>query len=348
MRKILFPGVTHRHVVLTVPDKLRTLIYQNAKLLKVMADAGAKTVKELIKGFKKGKGIEPGIIMSVSTAGRSGSWNPHLHLLVTEGGIDKKGIWQDVNFFHYGILRKKWQYHLLEGIRRELGNRGDVHKLISELYEQYPKGFVINAKPEKKRKCSLVKYLVEYVVTPPIAISRITSYDGEVVKYWYRDHKTEREEFVSLPVLQFIGRMLQHIPVAQFKLIRHYGLYGRRKVSKVREELIKWFKRIGRKIEQFTDLITLGYRELMVESFGKDPFICERCGNEMILTEIWDKNKGYVYSIWHQIGLKSMVVEDFSKSSVRKECRYGGGRKSLSRFQSATDQNQLCLFGMRI
>jgi hypothetical protein len=64
----------------------------------------------------------------------------------------------------------------------------DMATLIDELYEHYPKGLVAHVTkgtvPEQCR--GLAKYLAKYVASPPIAVSRIISYTGAEVTYWYQ------------------------------------------------------------------------------------------------------------------------------------------------------------------
>ena len=60
-----------------------------------------------------------------------------------------------------------------------------------------------------KRVKGLAKYLAKYVVSPPISVRRIMSYDGQRVKYWYNDHKSGRRKEEEVDVFTFIGRMVQ-------------------------------------------------------------------------------------------------------------------------------------------
>lgn len=68
--------------------------------------------------------------------------------------------------------------------------------LINELYKKYPRGFVAHVtKGKVPEQCrGLAKYLAKYVASPPIAISRILSYTGNEVTYWYKDHQTKAKE----------------------------------------------------------------------------------------------------------------------------------------------------------
>ena len=92
----------------------------------------------------------------------------------------------------------------------------------------------------ESRTCLSQRYyqnLAKYVVSPPISVKRIENYDGKSVSYWYRDHKTEQVEHETIPALEFIGRMAQHILPKGFQRIRYYGLHGNVRYKKMREQL---------------------------------------------------------------------------------------------------------------
>ena len=114
-----------------------------------------------------------------------------------------------MGYFPFEIIHKKWQYALLTMLKTEVPTP-EMATLINELYEHYPKGLVAHVTkgtvPEQCR--GLAKYLAKYVASPPIAVSRIISYTGAEVTYWYQDHRTKGKEEVTVPVLTFIGRMV--------------------------------------------------------------------------------------------------------------------------------------------
>jgi len=85
----MIKGTGHRHVVLTTLKELWSYFRRDRYLLKVMADAGAELIRNILKFYRKKEGIEPGIILVIQTSGRSLNFNPHLHFLITEGGLGK-------------------------------------------------------------------------------------------------------------------------------------------------------------------------------------------------------------------------------------------------------------------
>jgi len=280
----LLPGVEYRHIVLTVPDSLRIWFYRNPGLLSPFMRAGAACVRDVF-AQRAGAELDIGSIVVLQTAGRPGNYNPHLHILVTGGGLNPEGGWTPITYIPFEVLHRKWQYDLLTLLRKEIADPA-VNRAVNDAWKQYPKGFVAFVKrgdvpPEGE---GLARYLAKYVVSPPISVRRIERYDGRSVTYWYHDHKTGQIEHATLPVLQFIGRMVQHILPKGFQRIRYYGLHGNVRYAKAREALAavvpaerppdpRGFRVLPRK----------PFRQLFFESFRRDPLLCPKCEDEMEL-----------------------------------------------------------------
>lgn len=84
----------HYHMVFTLPHEYHPLWqYNTAWFAKTLFQAGQQTLLELL-GDPKYLGVQPGILMALHTWGRQLNLHPHLHCLVTAGGINKQGDWQ--------------------------------------------------------------------------------------------------------------------------------------------------------------------------------------------------------------------------------------------------------------
>jgi hypothetical protein len=300
----LLPGVTYRHVVLTMPEYLRIWFFRDPTLLSPLMRAGHACLKDILNTCA-GVKLDIGNIIVLQTAGRSGRYNPHLHILMTAGGLAPREQWKSISYIPYDMMHKKWQYHLLKMLR-EKGSDPAIEKDIDRAWRDYPKGFVAflqegEVPPGGK---GLAQYLAKYVVSPPISVRRIESYDGQTVHYWYRDHKTGQIEHETLPVLQFIGRMVQHILPKGFQRIRYYGLHGHVRYQKMREYLAEM-------IPPETPDDPRGYRVLgpkpfaqrFFESFGKDPLLCPKCGDDMMLELIYHPKYGTIkeFSLFEEL-----------------------------------------------
>ena len=299
----LLPGVTYRHIVLTMPKFLRVWFYRNRLILSVLIQTGNACLRDIFRTVT-GVDLDIGTIIVLQTFGRSGEYNPHLHILVTAGGITPQGQWKAVSYIPYEIMHKKWQYHLLTMLR-EHSSDPRVKKDIERAWKEHRRGFVAYLQPGDVPAGGggLARYLAKYVVSPPISVRRIEGYDGETVSYWYRDHKTEAIEHETLPVLRFIGRMVQHILPKGLQRIRYYGLHGTARYSTVRENLAKI-------VPSEAPADPKGYRvapvrpfkERFQEAFGKDPLLCPRCGGPLDLELLYHPKYGTIaaYELWKE------------------------------------------------
>ncbi|MBI5101551.1 MAG: transposase [Nitrospirae bacterium] len=315
-KKVLFEGVVHRQVVLTVPKVIRPLILADEDFLKVYMDAGAKAVKELVEEWRRKKKIRVGIMAVLQLHGRAGNQNPHLHFVVSEGGIDKDKTWREVNYFDTKKLRKKWQYHVITALRKAImGTEYETewHGKLGSMFRQYPTGFDCDCMPESGPVERLVVYLCKYVSSPPISIRRIEGYDGQNVTYRYEDHlKGPMTETIS--AVEFIGRMIRHLPPKGFRMVRYYGIYARpirekihalvagalKALVKRAEAMVQYFvKKLGRSSDTPASVDGADRSGSKVtEQFSKGPLRCPECGSvKMLLVRIWSKEAGMIYDI---------------------------------------------------
>jgi hypothetical protein len=78
----------------------------------------------------------------LQTAGRSASYNPHLHIIMTDGGLRSDGTWQRLGYVPYDLLHRFWQTYVLELITTRLVGDARAQSLDAEMRRRFPKGFV--------------------------------------------------------------------------------------------------------------------------------------------------------------------------------------------------------------
>ncbi len=298
--KMLRPGIKYRHVVLTIPKQLRKVFFENSKdgkLLTEFMKTGQKCLEEVVSIVVKRK-VKIGTIVVIQTHGRSGKFNPHLHILLTSGGIcEEKKEWMEMGYLPFEIIHKKWQYHLLNMIKEQIPTEY-MKRMADKLYKLYPKGFVANVNkgeaPEKAK--GLAIYLAKYMASPPISVNRILSYDGKMVTYWYNDHETKARKEETIDVMTFMGRMIQHILPKGFQRIRYYGLQATKTYVKWSEVIRTGIKKLSGVIKGAYEVVaSLNYRQRYIKGSGKDPLKCPFCGKEMGLWLIWHPKYGVIY-----------------------------------------------------
>jgi hypothetical protein len=229
----------HKHVVLTIPEQLREYYARDRSLLKVLIDSAARLIKNFVETRWKGSKVRPGAICVLHTFGSDIKFNPHIHVMATEGGIDEEGKWHGLRFFANTVLRKTWQYELLTSMKKAVPTR-EMSNLVDYLFKRYPKGFYVKPKKSGISATRTTRYIARYVRHPPMADSRIKGYDGEMVTFEYIDYRDKKKRKTkTLHAMEFISQVIMHIPEKHFRMVRHYGIYARNLKKVVRKIMAK-------------------------------------------------------------------------------------------------------------
>ena len=229
-------NIYHRHLVFGIPDMLWRYFQDDRKLYKVLMDIAYKTIKETFSKVNHQKVI-PGVIEVYHPFGRDIKHQPHVHMIVTEGGFDKDGNFiSSGNYIPYNALHKNWEYNILKALKKCLP------KGIVELaYARYQNGFCVYVRKDRiSSRKGLAKYIGRYVRHPAIANTRIIAYNGEAVRFYWKDHD-DKIHYKIMLVHDFISVIIQHIPEKNQKLVRYYGAYSRKKKKSIKSTISKTF-----------------------------------------------------------------------------------------------------------
>lgn len=236
--------VPHRHIVFAVPPALRDFLRDKSRWKDYMDCARTCFYnyfpKMLKRMLRETSDLEVGIVCVFHPFGKDMKFHPHLHLLITEGGFDNKGKFRKINFFPADGFRKCWQYVVLQKFQ-ELGLPHDV---ASELYSEYPNGFYVwvHKRGRIKNPRLVARYVGRYVRHPAIANRRITFFNGREV-YFYYDEEGEIVN-VFMTVEQFITALIQHIPPKNFRMVRYYLAYSRRRKTSINGKSLSVIKQL--------------------------------------------------------------------------------------------------------
>lgn len=285
-----FPNTSYQHLVFTVPEKLRTIILLNRK---IMLNALFKLASHTITSWTiKTKSYIPGIIMILHTFGRDLKFNPHIHMLLTCGGLSLDySTWINNFFIPHQVLKPIWRYNVISFIR----NSAKKYQLIlphtiapnlnSFLDNLYSKIWYVNLGVKLPDARFTITYIGRYAKRPVIAESRILKYDGKFVTFSYEDHLSSQTCYVTLSVEDFIARLIQHIPDKGFRQIRYAGAF----TTRVRSKLIPIINNLLENIKKSVNIFIGNFRNLL------DSPRCPKCGCEMMLIAISHNGK-YVYT----------------------------------------------------
>lgn len=113
-----FLDVPYHHLVFTIPQELRNIFLYNRQLLNLLFRAASRTVLEWCQ---KTGGYLPGLVGVLHTFGSTLEFNPHLHLLITEGGLNSaKNSWINNEYIPWSMLKARWRYWVITLLRPEL------------------------------------------------------------------------------------------------------------------------------------------------------------------------------------------------------------------------------------
>jgi len=225
----------HFHVVFTLPHELHELWQWNERLMAgLLFRLGWAVLTELLED-ERYLGATPGMVATLHTWGRTLTLHPHVHCLVTGGGVDEVGRWRAVrNGFLLparvvcALFRGKYLAGLSTAYAQgalELpsGMEGcGFDRLVNRLGR---KKWNVRVKERYADGEGVAKYLGRYVRGGPISQRRIEALSERTVTFRYRDHRDGKTKRMTLSRAEFLRRWLMHVPPVGLHVVRSYGLY---------------------------------------------------------------------------------------------------------------------------
>ncbi len=222
--------VGHFHVVFTVPDVLHPLAaFRREEVFAALFAAASETLLEL--GVSR-LGVDLGFTMVLHTWTRDLRFHPHVHAIVSAGGLSLDGAqWLAHPRFllPVRVLGALFRGKMLDAVRR-LHARGvfagfdtfrDPEAFGRLMAKLAKKRWVIYAKRPFGRPEHVLAYLGRYTHRVGISNHRLVSRRGDLVTL-----ATKNGQTVTLHGVQFLRRFVQHVLPKRFVKIRHYGLYA--------------------------------------------------------------------------------------------------------------------------
>ncbi len=230
----------HFHVIFTASDNLDCLWKTNMQLMSnILFACSRDTLIELLNDPKH-LGALPGIIASFHSWSRTLAFHPHIHCLVTGGGLSGNGRWVSITggyLLPFEVLRVLFRAKVLCKIRKAY-DEGKL-KLPEGMNEKQFNRVLIRSASTKwnVHPCKayshgngVLIYLARYVRGGPIKNSRFISHNDGKVSFVYG---RKNHEQMTLRVEQFLYRFLQHTPMPNSVLVRSYGLYHHSKKTEL-------------------------------------------------------------------------------------------------------------------
>jgi hypothetical protein len=251
--------VAYFHVVFTLPPAVADIALQNqAAVYGLLFQASARTVLTIARDPRH-LGAEPGLFSVLHTWGQNLLHHPHVHCVVTGGGLSPDGErWIACRpgfFLPVRVLSRLFRRLFLEGLDAlfaagRLQFHGRLRTLQKEPHwREYlaplrRSEWVVYAKPPFGSPRQVIQYLGRYTHRVAISNQRLLAIDDQSVTFQWKDYRSrhrEKSRTMTLEGGEFLRRFLLHVLPRGLQRIRHYGFlascHRREKLARIRERL---------------------------------------------------------------------------------------------------------------
>jgi hypothetical protein len=254
------------HLVVTLPHELRVLARDHPELVyNLLFEAASRALWQFARDYERLR-AQIGFTAVLHTWDQDLNWHPHLHLVVTGGGLSLDGDrWLAVrsNFLvPVKALSQVIRGKFLEALEKawqagKLGGRLPPAQFPGFLRKLRRKKWVVYAKEAFGGSHQAFHYLSRYTHRVAIANQRLVSLAAGKVSFRARDNnRPGHQRLVTLTAPEFIRRFLRHVLPPRFVKIRHYGLMSPRHAKT--------------KLEQARILLSLQAPEVLAEPQNRE------------------------------------------------------------------------------
>lgn len=207
--------IPYFHVVFTIPPQLHAWFRRCPRI--AYAQIIAAAAEAMVAVCRSNLGATPGVICVLHTWTQTLLFHPHVHCIVTGGGLSLDG--------------QRWiasRQNFLVSVRRlSLVFRA---KLLEKMEQRTrppktPRKWCVYCKKPMAGPEQVVRYLGRYTHRIAISDRRILKLTDRHVTFSFRNRKRGNcRDSLRLPIQDFVARFLRHVVPRRFVRIRYYGL----------------------------------------------------------------------------------------------------------------------------
>jgi putative transposase/transposase-like zinc-binding protein len=289
----------HYHVIFTLPHDLNPLWLANVPVMTTLLFQAVRDTLGTLLADPKYLGAQPGIIAALHTWSQTLGLHPHVHCLVTGGGLTPEGRWVAVRngfLLPARVVMAVFRGKMLDAVRRAWA-RGALELPVPLRPQQFVNLLNRLGHPKKTRwnvrimeryahGAGVVTYLARYLRGGPIKNARLVSWDGERVTFTYRMSAEEASsgaalwQRMTLPRTDFLQRLLLHVPPPHTRVVRCYGLYHHTHA----EALARCRGQGGQ--PPVVVPVVLDWQTVCAQRGDMHPERCPACGQRLVCTAI--------------------------------------------------------------
>ena len=272
--EVILPDLPYLAITLTMPREFWPILQQNRHLLHGMPAMGAEAIQQCIKARY---GVRVLLIIVQHTFGGFLNFYPHLHVLVSDGGLrESEGRW--ISRLKFGKcefleLMHAWRFaviaYLAEALKGQvLVSERSAEELSTLLKTQYGRGWCIDIS-RRMSKAHFLRYVGRYIRRPPVAQHRLKRVTDQEVEYLAKDTRNHNQLVrVRHSNEAFVAILKEQVPDRGRHAMRYFGLLA------PRSKACTWsavFVLLSQK--QRPHPRRLSWRWLRRKTFGIDPLL---------------------------------------------------------------------------
>jgi len=210
------------HVTVTVPEEFRAVLRRHqVHGYGALMKTAAKAIVDLARD-PRWIGGTVGVLAVLHTWTQGLVFHPHVHCLVTGGGLSDDGTtWHPAGktfLFPKSALAAVVRARFRDAFARPCPDV-DLPRHVWQI------PWVVHITPWGEGQQAALDYLARYAFCIAITNNRILDVDAETVTYRYKDRAADRHRKETVSGHEFIRRFLQHVLPAGFHKLRYYGLW---------------------------------------------------------------------------------------------------------------------------
>src|SRR6266571_483320 len=217
-QKLLLP-VNHFLVTFTLPEELRTVTRSNQKPIYNLLFRAASAALMKLTQDPRFVGARLGMVGVLHTWTRQLRYHPHVHFIVTGGGLSADGRWLSARP-DFLVPVKPLSVIFRAKFRDELKKTELFAQVEARVWRKY---WVVHSEPVGSGQPAF-KYLAPYIFRVAISNSRLRKLENGNVTFSYKESATDRLKSCKVTAEEFIRRFLQHVLPPRFIKVRYFGL----------------------------------------------------------------------------------------------------------------------------
>jgi len=240
----------HHHWVFTLPHDLHEIWRFNRAFCQQLLFTSVRETIQKLSRDPRYLAAMPGVILALHTWARNQTFHPHIHCVISHGGLDSKGKWQAPKrkcYLPAKVMMMIFRGKYLAGIKKALAADELViptnereQQLINLCNKLGRQDWVVYCAKPYEHGHGVAKYLARYIRGGAIKNSQILHLGNEHIKLRYKSHQRQQTEYLRLTHVQFMQRLLSHVALPKKPHYQMVGLYHgkcREKLNQAREAL---------------------------------------------------------------------------------------------------------------